>query len=158
MSRRRRGAAAIEFALWMPIMLLMFGGVVDLSLFMNQTHQVNRIARESARFAASLNAAQLADTSTTAVTEDSMEAACLSHAAIVLYDVVGTCTTCSFTCDWRTDTSALGASMSLVPEVVVTQVGAPYTPLLGLLPTLTATSTQATFVMVTQMQVNETVP
>ncbi len=48
-SPRRRGAAAVEFALWLPFVALLFSCLVDFSQYMSQKHGVTRAAREGAR-------------------------------------------------------------------------------------------------------------
>ena len=48
----RRGGAAVEFALTLPVLLLVFAGMVDLSLYVHARHDVQRAAREGAHFAA----------------------------------------------------------------------------------------------------------
>lgn len=45
----RRGAAALEFALVLPVLILLFGGIIELSLFISTFHRVNRVARDAAR-------------------------------------------------------------------------------------------------------------
>lgn len=45
---KRRGSALTEFALWVPIMLLMISGMIDLSWFLHQYHQVLRSAVDGA--------------------------------------------------------------------------------------------------------------
>ncbi len=50
--RSRRGGAAVEFALTLPVLLLVFAGIVDLSLYVHARHDVQRAAREGARLAA----------------------------------------------------------------------------------------------------------
>lgn len=45
----RRGAAALEFALVLPVLITLFGGIIELSLFISTFHRVNRVARDAAR-------------------------------------------------------------------------------------------------------------
>jgi len=47
---RRRGAAAIEFGLWMPILAILLSGLVDLSWFMSRYHLVQRATMDGVRF------------------------------------------------------------------------------------------------------------
>ncbi len=50
---RRRGSAATEFALWMPLITLLFSGMVDFSWYMSRYHNIVRVARDAARVAVS---------------------------------------------------------------------------------------------------------
>lgn len=54
--QRRRGVAAIEFALWLPVILLMFGGIVDLSMYVALQHDVVQAARDGARYGSTVTA------------------------------------------------------------------------------------------------------
>jgi hypothetical protein len=45
----RRGIAAVEFALTLPVFLVALTGVVELSHFISQFHHVQRAARDAAR-------------------------------------------------------------------------------------------------------------
>lgn len=153
----RRGASAVEFALWMPLMLLLFGGVVDLSLYMNQTHTVARVAREAARHAASSTMSQLADSSSTTAIDASIESACEDHARRVLTDLGQTCDGCVIRCAWRTDTSAEAAEL-LDPEFIETLVSMRYRSVLNLLPFLSNADSSTTFTMMTQIQSTDPVP
>jgi len=47
--RRRRGVAAVEFALTLPVFLLVVTGVIELSHFISNFHHVQRAARDGAR-------------------------------------------------------------------------------------------------------------
>ncbi len=47
--RRRRGVAAVEFALTLPVFLLAVLGTVELSHFISNFHHVQRAARDGAR-------------------------------------------------------------------------------------------------------------
>ncbi len=47
---RRRGAAAIEFGLWMPVLAVLLSGLVDLSWFMSRYHLVQRATMDGVRF------------------------------------------------------------------------------------------------------------
>lgn len=158
MSRRRRGAAALEFALWMPVMLLMFGGIVDLSLYMNNVHGVVRVVREAARLTASTGLGGLVATTTTAIDAE-MEANCLTHANKVLTDMNDSCGTgCTLTCAWRTDTTPAAAALDSPPEIITVTLSKPYRTILNLVPSLTSVNARAQFVMVTTIQVDDIVP
>jgi Flp pilus assembly protein TadG len=48
--RSQRGAAAVEFALVMPLLLLLVFGIVEFGLIMNRQITVTHAAREGARY------------------------------------------------------------------------------------------------------------
>jgi len=52
--RRRRGAAAIEFALWINILFVLLSGVADWGYYMNQRVRVARATMDGARMAVSV--------------------------------------------------------------------------------------------------------
>ena len=47
--RSRRASAATEFAIWLPLVMVMISGVIDFSWYMSRYHNVVRIARDAAR-------------------------------------------------------------------------------------------------------------
>ena len=49
--RSQAGAELVEFALVLPIMLLVFGGIVDFGLLLQRQQVVTNAAREGARLA-----------------------------------------------------------------------------------------------------------
>lgn len=51
-SRGRRGSTLIEFALVLPILLLLTMGILQYGLIMNATNTLSQITREGARYAA----------------------------------------------------------------------------------------------------------
>ena len=53
--QKRRGTAAIEFAFWVPMVALMFSGIVDLSWLMTLKENVTQAARDGARAGAASN-------------------------------------------------------------------------------------------------------
>lgn len=75
--RFRRGVAATEFALTLPVLLAVLLGVVELSRMMNQMHLVTRAARDGARLGAGTIEGQ-------DPTGDIIEAATEAHALEVL--------------------------------------------------------------------------
>ena len=50
--RSRRGSTAAEFAIWLPVMVTLFSGMVDLSWQLSQYQTLVRITRDAARVAA----------------------------------------------------------------------------------------------------------
>lgn len=60
---RQRGAALVEFALLMPLLLMLFLGIVSVGIAYNHQLSITHAARESARFAATLPVENFADKS-----------------------------------------------------------------------------------------------
>ena len=50
--RSRRGSTVTEFAIWLPVMVIIFSGMVDLSWQLSQYQKLVRITRDAARVAA----------------------------------------------------------------------------------------------------------
>lgn len=50
----RRGISATEFALWLPIIVVLVTGVIEFSWYMTQTLNVSRAARDGSRYGASV--------------------------------------------------------------------------------------------------------
>jgi Flp pilus assembly protein TadG len=89
-----RGNAAIEFALLMPLMLLLLAGIVDGSMFLLDRHAAVRAARDGARVAASV-------VEDPPATGDKIEAAAQLYAekSLAAAEVVPL----SVSADWTTD-------------------------------------------------------
>jgi len=51
---RRRGAAAIEFAMLMPLMVMFAAAVIDFSWYVNRFYNIQQATRDSARIAATI--------------------------------------------------------------------------------------------------------
>ncbi len=117
--RTRRGGAAVEFALTLPVLLLVFAGIVDLSTYVHARHDVQRAAREGARLAAATR-----DPDGTGAAE----AAGSAHALAVL-DALGT--PCGGSC--TVDAARFAAEGWGMVRVRVT---APWTAPVGLVPGL----------------------
>ena len=47
---RRRGASALEFALWLPVLLTLLSGLVDMSWYMSRYHLVHRATMDGVRY------------------------------------------------------------------------------------------------------------
>ncbi len=56
--KRTEGATAVEFAITLPLLLLIVCGVIDFGRVYNEMHTVNEAAREGARLAAVGNNSQ----------------------------------------------------------------------------------------------------
>jgi hypothetical protein len=54
MAKHRRGSAAIEFALWLPVMLVFVAAVVDYGFYMTRRVSVARATMEGARVGAAV--------------------------------------------------------------------------------------------------------
>lgn len=67
---RERGASAVEFALVMPVLLIMLMGMIDFGLAINAQAVLSNAAREAAR-AGSFNATDSAATTTVALNSSS---------------------------------------------------------------------------------------
>jgi hypothetical protein len=46
----RRGASAIEFVLWLPVLIILLSGVVDISWYMSRYHLVQRATMDGVRY------------------------------------------------------------------------------------------------------------
>jgi Flp pilus assembly protein TadG len=64
----RRGTACVEFAVLVPILLLLFLGIVDVGQYVNVYQTVSNASREGARVAARQSTANVSDV-TTAVSD-----------------------------------------------------------------------------------------
>lgn len=134
--RRRRGGAAIEFGLWLPVMLTIVSGITDVSWMMSRYHQVVRAARDGARVGVSI----VEDEDTSYGTK--IKAAAEAHAEAIL-DGVGM--PCDDRCSVKADIVTNDGLDYL--EVDVTYR---YDPLLGMLPLQTDLNSR--FVMMLQQQ------
>lgn len=132
----RRGAAAIEFALALPILVVVFAGVVDLAAYVSTAHRVMRAARDGAR----TGAGTLEGASPTG---SEIEAAAVAQARTLLRetslpdaDAATITATWDYSCTWA---------------CVLVEVDYPYEPLVGMIPGLDD-GIQARFTMLTQQQ------
>ena len=46
----RRGASAIEFVLWLPVLLTLLSGIIDISWYMSRYHLVQRATMDGVRY------------------------------------------------------------------------------------------------------------
>lgn len=117
--RSRRGAAATEFGLWLPILAVLISGVLDISWMMSRYHNVVRAARDGARVGASI--IEPDDTVPGAIITVAAE----EHAKAIL-DGVGM--TCGAGC--TVEATLVNLPGSAIEVVVVY----PFEPLLGIFP------------------------
>lgn len=136
---RRRGASVVEFALTLPVMLLVVMGIVELSLLMHRVHMVTRAARDACRLGSGVIEG-------TAPTGDVIEAAAEAQALDIL---AAQAVDCGGGCDVDATWFENDGWMLLRVDLQV-----PYEPFSGLLPML-PDSTRGTFTMLTQQQVVE---
>jgi Flp pilus assembly protein TadG len=132
----RAGAAAIEFALCLPIVLAILGAVVDLSFYISTIEFVSRAAREGARVGSTVIEGATP-------TGDQIEAEAESQTAILLTEMGHACgANCTVQADWlQIDTE----------WYVRVRVDYPYEPIVGLAAYLPDYAT-AEFTMLTQQQ------
>lgn len=137
-SRSRRGAAAIEFALTAPILVLVMGGIIELSSYLSLCHMVARAARDGARVGSiTLEGVD--------ATGDAIEAAAVAQALSVL-DAVG---------DGAPDGTTVEAAWDLADDgwyYVTVDVTYPYNAFSQIVPHLEDIDVHARFVMMTQQQ------
>lgn len=134
--RLRRGVAAMEFALTLPVFLFVVLGVADLSYFITSLYDVQRAARDGARVGA---VTLEGGTPTGAV----ITAEAIAQAKIVLAASDKPCgDDCSVTAQW-----VLVDGLRYV-QVNVVYPHRPFTPGLNLVPTYA----RASFFMLTQQQ------
>lgn len=131
-----RGASALEFALWLPVILAMIAGITDISWMMHSYHNVVRSARDGARVGVSI----IEDEDTVAGSE--VRARAVAHAQAILEGV-------RMPCDDRCDVTARIVTDSGA-EFLEVQVRYDYEPLLNFLPL--ATTLESTFIMMLQQQ------
>lgn len=138
-SHTRRGAAALEAALVLPVLLLLFAGILDLSNYISTYHRVNRVARDAARVGSVTIEGD-------EPTGDDIRQAAEEHAELAL-DAAGlACVTgCTIDTEWEVDADSGYA-------FVVVGIEYPYPGLTGLIPLLTDIGIATQFAMVTQQQ------
>ncbi len=136
----RRGGAAIEFALVAPILIGVFGAVIELSLWVNSFHLISRAARDATRVGSITIEGDGADGSL-------IEANAIEHALTVLDFTGFQCSDvpeCLVTAEWAAD--SVDGNMYLT-----TTIHYPYRGLTNVLPVVNRGVT-ARFTMMTQQQ------
>ncbi|MFK7928437.1 MAG: TadE family protein [Myxococcota bacterium] len=135
--RGRAGGAAIEFALWLPVMMTVASGIIDTSWMMSRYHQVTRAARDAARVGISVIEPE--DVAPGSMVSSAAE----DHAQAVLNGVGMGCppSTCV------TDATIINTGGR---DYLRMDVQWEYEPLMGLLPL--NTTLRSTFTMMLQQQ------
>lgn len=138
----RTGVAALEFALWLTPIILMLGGIIEVSRMLSVHHTIARAARDGARIGAAVTKAS---SGTSPATEADIENAAISHAVNVLDDTGLVCGAgCLVTANWF-----LGQASGYY--LLTVRVEYPFDPLTGLIPGLDQPVARE-FTMLTQYQ------
>lgn len=120
MQHRRRGAAAIEFVMWLPILAVLISGLVDIGWYMSTYHRVQRVAQDGARVGVRQAASETVANQGTLQMSQSLARA---NAVLPTVGLSGTVTTTyiqnSGTCPF---------------DRLRVRVTVPFTPLIGLVP------------------------
>ena len=135
---RRGGNALLEFALWLPILMVVISGIVDLSMYLSTLQAVSRAARDGAR----VGSAVIEGSAPTGAT---IRAEAEDQSIAMLDEMGRTCTAvpeCTVTTSWE---QISGTSFIRV------LVSYPFDPLVGLT-TFLPDHASAEFVMMTQEQ------
>ena len=133
----------MEFAFWLPILVLVLSGIVDMGWYMSRYHLVNRAARDGARVAA-----DVLERRDNPSPGSDIEAAAEAHAEALLEGVGMPCDTaaCIVEATWEDS----------LRDTIAVRVTYPFEPLFGVAPI--HTSMTAEFAMLTRTQRDETVP
>lgn len=119
----RKGAALLEFALWLLPILILLTGVVEVSRMLSLEHQVSRAARDATRVGSMVMSDPLTGGP---ATESVIEAAAIDHGVNILNDSGYNCASgCVVTATWYVNTSGR--------YLLTVHVEYPFTPLIGLL-------------------------
>lgn len=136
---RRRGASAIEFALVLPVLMTVFGAIVEISLYVSAMHRVSRIARDAARVGSVIIEGP-------EPTGDLIIEAAEDHAWLALEAGAMDCRgSCQVEAQWELDDE----SGLMVVEVFVL---AEHRGLTGFMPLLASEDVGSRFVMLSQQQ------
>ena len=127
----RRGSAAIEFAFWLPLVMVMLSGIIDFGWYMARSEIVMRASRDGARQGAAVQ--NIGDI----VTDSNAQA----NATLTALGYSG--------CNVSTTSSADSNDLTYLTTVV----DCPFTKLLGIAPGLPNTITYR-FTMYTELQLD----
>jgi Flp pilus assembly protein TadG len=134
--------AALEFALWLTPIILMLGGIIEVSRMLSIHHTVARAARDGARIGVAITRSA---SGTGPATETDIENEAVTHATRVLDDTGLTCDAgCVVTANWFE-----GQASSFY--LLTVRVEYPFTPLTGLIPGMDQPVARE-FTMLTQYQ------
>lgn len=125
----RRGTAAVEFALTVPVLMLIIFGVLDYSWYIKQATDVIRASREGLRLGVTVPQA------------DGPDAAAESQVAVVLAGYGLDCES-SLDCEIEATNTTLDGLDSVTLTVAV-----PYEPLVGMVPTPETMATEITMAL-----------
>lgn len=89
----RAGSAAIEFALCLPVIVVVLAGITDVSLYLSAIYNIERACRDAARVGS-------ATVDGTAPIGDDIEAAACAHVVDVLTNVALDPTLATTTANW----------------------------------------------------------
>jgi len=135
----RRGSSALEFVLVLPMIMGLFGAIIELSLYISTMHRVSRIARDSARVGSVIIEGPEADGSL-------IEEAATEHAELAIAAAGLTCDgTCDIEAEWYYDED----SEFMVIRIAVTL---PHKGITGYMPILEEDGVRSEFYMLTQQQ------
>lgn len=133
-----RGAAAVEFALILPVLIMMIFGMVDMGMAINAQAVVGNAAREGAR-AASFSAANTAAAATVATSASS--------------SLIGTPPTITITCQTVGTATVIACSAASPGDSVVVKVSYTYK---WITPGVLGLPGQSTIVSTSQMRIEST--
>ena len=135
----RRGAAALEFGLILPVLIAVFGSIIELSLYISTMHRVNRVARDAARVGSTVIEGD-------DPTGELIEEAADGHALLALDAADLACTGgCQVEVVWELDADSGYYFINV--EIVY-----PYSGVMGVLPMLQDRGVTSSFAMVTPQQ------
>lgn len=132
----RRGSAALEFALCLPVAVLIVAGIADLSTFVSVVQLASRAARDGARIGSTVIEGD-------DPTGDQIEADAVEHVELLLAEAGRPCGTgCAVSANW------IDIDGQMFVRVLVEY---PYEPMVGLTRFL-SDEVRAEFTMMTQQQ------
>jgi len=131
-STRRSGSAAIEFAIWLPVLLMFVSTVVDYGFYMTQRVAISRATMEGARAGAALFEPPDSAPGTL------VQAAALARTKLVLDELDISCSapSCAVNTDYCPAGDAGCLDFASPPfDAIVVETSKSFTPLFGLIPT-----------------------
>lgn len=146
--RLRRGSAAIEFALWLPVLLAFLAAVVDWGYYMTQRVAVARAVMEGARGAASVFEGPTVIPEGARIKQRAEER---TSTVLTAYGVSCALTSC-LTAEYHQngDAPPSGGATAWPFDGIIVRVSFAFVPLVGLIPTPGTITDQ--FLMATEQQ------